>query len=638
MPPFDLKNGEVVSLLLIGTGFDRMHVTVSGRAGVEEPVPLLVQSVEAHGSTSMEWAHEFHPGKLEDYDRLQIDPVLYGRGGASYRLAVSLRNESDEAAVLIHDTTGTLVPTSGAKDVDGVAGSDAPLVIAELNTSPRLKPYYDENAGIFIIDTEMLGITPKECGWVTSEPDTEAEIIEKFELLEPRKFEGITFPELDLDDISGAGLSEGSVGEGPIFRRGTGSLGGESMGFGTTWDRELGGSSGARPPKGKPTYKINEGMKSGARPPSKGAAKKPPKGGPKKSMPKKKGAPKHGITVEIPSAQEADPDAKHYPVWYATNRAPIVHAGKVVDYSPQRSEGAVHYGRCIVRIPKSHKIGEVGSPLWKRWITLTDDRLKLDQLVEIGQAAFWAGISDQLANARPGKRDAVAFIHGYNVSFQSAAIRAAQLGTDLSIEGAMAFYSWPSRATLEGYPADESTIQASAKYITQFLVDVVDQSGAEQVHVIAHSMGNRAIVEAVRDIVSAARSRTGVLFSQFILAAPDVDAEYFKQFATAYSQAAKRTTMYVSDRDHAVRASRFLHGGVPRVGLAPPFQIINGIDTVNAGKVVDSLLGHGYVAESWQLLVDMHQIIHQNAAPADRFSVKRADDPAGEYWELTARD
>ena len=636
MAPFDLKRGEVVSLLLRGTGFDRMHVTVSGRTGVDDSVPLLVQSVEARGSTAINWTHDFHPGKLDDFDQLQVDPVLYGRAGSRYDLTASLRNESDDSPTLVHEATGTLGPAHGAHFSDGAAGFDSPLIIVELNPSMKFTFHYDENAGAYIIDAETLGLSPRDCGWVTMEPDTEAEIIEKFEPLEPRKFEGITFPELNADDFGGAALGEGP-GEGQggtIFRQGPGGSGREPRGFGTIADHTLGGSYGARVPKIEwPEERKTGAKKSGAAPPPKGGARKGSRSGPRK-----KGREKSVIIVDLSSVPAADPDVKQYPVWYATNRAPVLRAGSVVDYSPYRDEGAVHYGRCIVRVPKSHKIGEVGSPLWKRWITLTDDRLKIDQLVEIEQAVFWAGMSQQLAQAGAGRRHAVVFIHGYNVSFQSAAIRTAQLGCDLSIEGAMAFYSWPSRATLEGYPADESTVQASAKYITQFLVDVVNQSGAEQVHVIAHSMGNRAIVEAVRSIVGAAREETGVRFSQFILAAPDVDAEYFKQFATAYSQAAKRTTMYVSDRDHAVRASRFLHGGVPRVGLAPPFQIIDGIDTVNAGRIVDSLLGHGYVAESWQLLVDMHQLIHLDAAPADRFSVKPASDPAGKYWELTARD
>lgn len=339
-------------------------------------------------------------------------------------------------------------------------------------------------------------------------------------------------------------------------------------------------------------------------------------------------------TSRAPSSDHVFPEddgAKLYPLWYGTNRTRALSDGSHVGYSAFR-DSDVHYGRCTVRIPRSHKIGQTGSPFWKRIVALSDDRLTLTKLGELQEARFWTGVAEQIRSAQKDSRHAVVFIHGYNVSFEDAAIRAAQLGCDLAIEGVMAFYSWPSRGTLDGYFADEATIQASAKYITAFLENIVQRAGAEQVHVVAHSMGNRAALEAVREIVAKARERTGVQFAQFILAAPDVDAEYFLQFADAYTRVARRTTMYVSDRDHAIKASRFLHGGVPRVGLAPPFQVVKGIDTIYAGKVDDSTLGHGYVATAWQLLNDMHQLIHLDAEPKKRSWVTMAD--SNDHWVL----
>jgi esterase/lipase superfamily enzyme len=339
--------------------------------------------------------------------------------------------------------------------------------------------------------------------------------------------------------------------------------------------------------------------------------------------------------LEAPARSSASPmaveKAKSYSVWYGTDRTPVMKKGKLTDYSALR-DTTVHYGRCHVSIPKSHKIGEIGSGLWKRLRTMTDDRLKLVDVLALQREAFWSDVTATLKAADIGSRHIVVFLHGYNVSFAEAAIRAAQIGCDLSIEGAMAFYSWPSRGRVDGYCADEATVQYSAAHITKFLEDVAACSGAEKVHVIAHSMGNRAAFEAMRTLVARAEERTRVPFSQFILAAPDLDAGYFLQFAEAYRKIAARTTMYVSDRDHAVRASRFLHGGVPRVGLAPPIQVVNGIDTVFAGKVDESMLGHGYVAGAWQLLNDMHQMIHLDAEPTKRAWVKRAQ--SNDHWVL----
>ena len=77
-----------------------------------------------------------------------------------------------------------------------------------------------------------------------------------------------------------------------------------------------------------------------------------------------------------------------------TNRRPIDTGDPSKGYSGARDNtGVVHYGACRVFIPKSHKIGSIGSPWWKRLLTLTDDRLKLLGVSELERSAYWEAIS-----------------------------------------------------------------------------------------------------------------------------------------------------------------------------------------------------------------------------------------------------
>src|SRR6185436_16351410 len=145
-----------------------------------------------------------------------------------------------------------------------------------------------------------------------------------------------------------------------------------------------------------------------------------------------------------------------------------------------------------------------------------------------------------------GQRMGLVVIHGYNVSFEAAALRAAQIGFDLQLPGATAFFSWPSRARLARYTADEATIQASEKHIAQFLLEFTRKSGAEQVHVIAHSMGNRGLLRAMQRILNEVGAEAGVPFGQIILAAPDEAQDVFAELSAAYRRLARRTTLYVS--------------------------------------------------------------------------------------------
>ena len=48
--------------------------------------------------------------------------------------------------------------------------------------------------------------------------------------------------------------------------------------------------------------------------------------------------------------------------------------------------------------------------------------------------------------------------------------------------GATAFFSWPSRGTVRAYPADEASIEASERAITDFLVDVFATSDPDESH------------------------------------------------------------------------------------------------------------------------------------------------------------
>ena len=63
-----------------------------------------------------------------------------------------------------------------------------------------------------------------------------------------------------------------------------------------------------------------------------------------------------------------------YPVWFGTNRKPIDRDNLALGFGSEPDDH-LHYGKRIVRIPFSHRPGELGSPLWRRLLTGVDDRL-----------------------------------------------------------------------------------------------------------------------------------------------------------------------------------------------------------------------------------------------------------------------
>jgi esterase/lipase superfamily enzyme len=305
-----------------------------------------------------------------------------------------------------------------------------------------------------------------------------------------------------------------------------------------------------------------------------------------------------------------------YPVWFGTNRKPIDPSAPAKGFSGEYDD-EMRFGKRIVFIPTSHRPGEIGSPLWKRLLTQTDDRIEVGPSTSLTEQTFAREIREFLGKLDPNDRNVLVYIHGFNTSFDDAARRAAQLGFDLKVPGVTAFYSWPSRASARDYSVDVESIEASEEHIAQFLVKVSALANRGNVHIIAHSMGNRGLLRALHRATAQAAIRSGVRFGKIFLAAPDVDSKLFRQLASIYPQISERTTLYVADQDKALAALEWF-GRDPRAGSVPPLLLIPGIDTIRVRGASLFRLGHSYVAEDVDVIRDISTALYGKDPPAKR--------------------
>ena len=333
------------------------------------------------------------------------------------------------------------------------------------------------------------------------------------------------------------------------------------------------------------------------------------------------------------SGSAPESDRVVYPVWFGTNRKP---AGDGSVFTSERHDHVTR-GRADVFIPEAHRFGETSSSFWTklRRFDLRDDTLRVQRVTPQDRDAWLSGIQQAMRDAKESgdTPHALFFLHGFNVSFEDAAIRAAQIGYDLKVPGATAFFSWPSRGSVTAYPADEATIEASERAITEFLVDFATSCGAEKVHVIAHSMGNRGLLRALQRIAANAETRGKVKFGQIFLAAPDVDHGLFLDLARLYPEHSERTTLYASDGDLAVHLSAKLHDA-PRAGYFTPYTVTPGVDTVAVPDFDLDLHGHSYFSQAEALLHDIYDLMRLNAAPAKRQRIAPAVHEGVSFWKL----
>jgi esterase/lipase superfamily enzyme len=305
-----------------------------------------------------------------------------------------------------------------------------------------------------------------------------------------------------------------------------------------------------------------------------------------------------------------------YPVWFGTDRKPLDARYPALGFGSEPDD-RLHFGKRIVRIPLSHRPGELGSPLWRRLLTGVDDRITVDPATALSEDAFARDVRGFLARLDPSDRNVLVYIHGFNTSFDEAAKRAAQLGFDLKVPGVTAFYSWPSLANITAYVGDMARIEASEQHLADFLVKATTLVERGRVHLIAHSMGNRGLLQAMHRATTQAALRAGTRFGQVFLAAPDVDARSFAQLASVYPLAAEHTTLYVADQDKAMLALEWATAEA-RAGGAPPVLVLPGIDTVRVRGWSLFRLGHSYVAEDASVLRDIRTVLHWHETPERR--------------------
>ncbi len=320
-------------------------------------------------------------------------------------------------------------------------------------------------------------------------------------------------------------------------------------------------------------------------------------------------------------------------VYFATNRK----ENPVLDNKNRFGEerGFLKYGVTRVSIPWSHKIGELESPSLLRFEFKEDPENHIILLeIEVQNSdSFYKTISEKTKNSN--SKDAFIFIHGYNVKFEEAARRTAQMSHDLNFDGVPVFFSWPSHGSITKYTFDETNIKWAQTDIEDFIENFAISSGAENIYLIAHSMGSRALTRAY---ISLLRNRPDLKrkFTEIILAAPDIDADIFiRDIVPLIVQSETSVTLYASSEDKALKASKEFHGGYERAGESGDHMIISpGIETIDSTNVETGFLGHSYYADERSIINDIYYIVKKRLRANERAGLSQIDSSKGAYWEF----
>jgi len=322
------------------------------------------------------------------------------------------------------------------------------------------------------------------------------------------------------------------------------------------------------------------------------------------------------------------------PVFYATDRnrvayTPLAYGGE------REAKKQLHLGRIDVSIPRDHHPGNVERPtIWTFWREDPDKHFVIVKATEQGYDEFYTQVRDVVG--RSARHEAFVFVHGFNVTFESAVYRTAQVAYDLSFDGAPILYSWPSVGTATGYPVDANNSEWTIDHLHWFLEDVAARSGANYIHVIAHSRGNWPLMNALRSIATEPQDHPRPRFNQIVLTAPDVDADSFRLLSQAFRTLGVRTTLYASAHDEALTLSKKYQGYQRAGDVTPQIVTVDGVDSIDVSDVDTSLLGHSYYGDNSSVVSDIRRLLSTGLEPDRRCGLRAVTDAAARYWTFVA--
>jgi esterase/lipase superfamily enzyme len=347
-----------------------------------------------------------------------------------------------------------------------------------------------------------------------------------------------------------------------------------------------------------------------------------------------------------PAAVQEDWDV--VPVFYGTDRVRKDQAKRPV-YSSERAR-RLELGQALVTVPKTHQVPNIERPFAIRipyfQVTIYEgaedpkSHFTIKDMAVLSRDEFLAKARERVDGSSAFKDQAIVFVHGYNNAFDYALYRTAQMAYDLKFDGAAFLYSWPSLGDFSGYGYDRESSQQAEPYLRQYLELVLRETGAKQVSIIAHSMGNLPLLQVLRDL--GPTLPPDVRLNQIIMAAPDVDRNVFENIAADLQKYGRGLTLYASANDRAMQAARRVAGGVPRAGDVPidgPI-IIDGIDTIDVTQTsLDYLaLNHSVYAEKSALLNDIGLLLQTGERPPDKRIpiLQMIESDKGKFWRYPA--
>ena len=258
-------------------------------------------------------------------------------------------------------------------------------------------------------------------------------------------------------------------------------------------------------------------------------------------------------------------------------------------------------------------------------------------------------IARRLAKAR--RKEVVLYVHGYNTSFEEAALTMGELCHFLGREFVCGIFTWPAggtRGRLLGYDIDRESGEYAVEDLLKTIRLIGQTPGVERLHLLAHSRGTDTLATALAQLSAEAymlRSSPDREFriGHVVLVAPDLDGDValtkiFRVFSDpdlpfgdkaapgALIPPARRlrVTLYASPDDKAIATASWLFGSIARLGRldanalsadqVEAIAMLRAVDIIEVRGSTD-FFGHSYLTSNPRVSADLIAMLRYGLRP-----------------------
>jgi esterase/lipase superfamily enzyme len=243
--------------------------------------------------------------------------------------------------------------------------------------------------------------------------------------------------------------------------------------------------------------------------------------------------------------------------------------------------------------------------------------------------AFGRGLTN--AAGTRARSEVLLYIHGYNTPFEDGIYRTAQLVVETDFHGVPIYFGWPAGEHWWEYPAAVDRVATAATDLGLLLKVLIATPSISALHVVAHSLGNRVLTQALDRLSTDPEFQVAVI-ANLVMAAPDVNRSQFEMTTGAIVRASRKRTVYVSNTDWALRVSGMM-SSERRVGQRTPLGVGPEFEAVDVTGIKDSIIGHSYLVDNDRVARDIGALVVRGL-PAARRGLRSVLENGAIIWQM----